>query len=115
MKRPLSRWLFIGLCLCFNTVAALGATHNVSVANFAFTPSVLNITNGDTVVWTLSGGTHTVSPRAGVTEPFCGAASSCSRVFTNNGSFAYQCNFHFSSFNMTGQVNVVAAPGVPPT
>jgi hypothetical protein len=62
----------------------------------------------------LSGGTHTVSPRAGVSEPFCGTAPACSVVFTNNGNFGYQCNFH-GGLGMTGMVSVVSGPNLLPT
>jgi len=118
VKRIISKWSSVGLILSISLAAAPAATHNVVVSAFTFTPKNLTITNGDTVRWTGGGGSHTVSPRNGATEAFCGsgAITSCNYTFTNVGTFAYQCDFHDGSpFNMIGQVTVVAAPGVPPS
>ncbi len=117
MKTVLPSWFYAACSLCLGMAAVPAATFNVGVSAFAFTPRNLTITNGDTVQWTGAGGSHTVSPRNGATEAFCGSSAifSCSYTFNNVGTFAYQCNFHPNSpFNMTGQITVVAAPGAPP-
>jgi len=116
MRLP-SKWSCTAVNLCLGLTAVSAATHNVSVTSFSFTPRVLTVTQGDTVVWSGASGSHTVSPRAGVSEPFCGggAVFSCMATFNTVGSFPYQCNFHAGfGFNMTGVVHVAAAPGMPP-
>jgi plastocyanin len=119
MNSRLSQMVFVSIsAVLLTSVVARAATVNVSIIGVSFVPKVITITNGDTIVWSGGAGVHTVSPGAGVAEPFCGgfAITSCSQTFTNTGSFSYRCNFHESSFSMTGQVIVVAAPpgGVPP-
>jgi plastocyanin len=102
--------LGVGLSVAFAALHTSGATHNVAVTAFQFTPRVLTVTNGDTVFWSGANGSHTVSPKAGVNEPFCGsgAVNSCMVTFVINGSFPYQCNFHAGfGFNMTGVVHVL--------
>ena len=80
-------------------------SHNVTVANFAFTPSSLTIEEGDTVFWTNTSGTHNVNGSM-TTFPSnpdsfgSGAASSgwtYSYVFTIAGSYDYQCDPHAGS------------------
>ncbi len=115
MRTILFRLSCIGVFVLGIAVAS-AATRTVTISGFSFSPAVITVTNGDTVMWINGGGGHTVSPKAGVPEAFCGinAISSCSHTFNTVGSFAYQCNFH-AGFSMTGVVHVAAAPGVPPT
>ena len=35
--------------------------HNITVANFAFSPNTLTVTVGDTIVWTWISGNHTAT------------------------------------------------------
>ena len=116
MRKLFSRSFCFGMAFALGMAVASAATRTVSISGFSFSPAIVTVTNGDTVMWINGGGGHTVSPKAGVTEAFCGgsAITSCSYTFNAVGSFAYQCNFHLG-FNMTGVVHVVAAPGVPPT
>ncbi|MEK7545250.1 MAG: plastocyanin/azurin family copper-binding protein [Patescibacteria group bacterium] len=82
------------------------ASLKVSIQNFAFSPSVLNVKVGDTVTWTnLDSATHTVEADGGsfksgsltiATAPF-------SFTFTTPGTFAYHCGPHPS---MTASVVV---------
>lgn len=104
--------LFIPASLGWSVHAA---THSVVVSGLSFSPKELTVANGDTVIWSGLASFHTVTPNAGVPEPFCGNAlqASCTVTFLANGSFGYHCNPH-ASFGMTGVVKVVAAPGVPP-
>jgi len=115
MRTMLFRSSCFGIIFALGIVVASAATRTVTISGFTFGPSVVTVTNGDTVMWINGGGGHTVSPKAGVSEAFCGASAitSCSYTFNSLGSFQYQCNFH-AGFNMTGVVHVVAAPGVPP-
>jgi plastocyanin len=105
--------LSLALYLSLNLSVASAATFNVSGSGTSFTPNKLTVTNGDTVIWTLAAG-HTVSPRGGSTEPFCGSGnvSSCTVTFNTGGLFLYQCNNH-AFFGMTGGVQVVTAGTAP--
>lgn len=92
---------------------ARAATTNVHFGNFYFSPTIVTIQAGDTIVWTNDGGTHTVTGTG--SDPMCGngdIAASCSHTFSTPGMYPYECIHHFS-FGMTGVVNVAAAP-VPP-
>ncbi|MDE3067510.1 MAG: hypothetical protein KGJ60_08160 [Verrucomicrobiota bacterium] len=98
--------------LCFGSpLLTSAATNYVAFGNFYFSPSVLTIQVGDTVIWTNAGGFHTVT---GLTtnEPLCGPAQgvqACTNTFHVPGIFPYQCNIHYL-YGMTGVVNVVGAP-----
>jgi hypothetical protein len=75
-------------------------TIDVDVANYAFTPASFDAAVGDTVVWTLSSGTHTTtstSVPAGATSwdyTFSGIGDSFSYVITVEGVYEYHCAFH---------------------
>ncbi len=94
-------------------VLTLGATvHNVTVSSNQFSPSSLTIAQGDTVVWTNTGGTHNVNGTqttfSGNPASFgntVGAGWTYTHVFTVNGSYNYQCDPHSSS-GMTGTITV---------
>jgi len=88
------------------------ATTNVAYGGaFTFRPAVVNIKQGDTVIWTDTGSIHNHTVTGPASDPLCGGATvtSCSWTFTNAGSFAYRCNVHQFS-GMTGLVVVAAAP-----
>lgn len=84
------------------------ATVDVTVSNFAFAPSEVQVQAGDSVRWTWASGTHSVEPDAGG-PAWCSIRSSgsCSRAFSADGLFAYHCGVHPS---MTGRVRVGAPP-----
>jgi plastocyanin len=98
----------------FISISILAQTsHNVAVANFAFTPSSLTIEEGDTVFWTNTSGTHNVNGSI-TTFPSnpdsfgSGAASSgwtYFYVFTMAGNYQYQCDPHSGS-GMTASITV---------
>ena len=89
--------------------------HPVTVANFSFSPKTVNITVGDQVVWTNTGGTHNVD---GLTTVFpnnpesfgnsVGAGWTYSHIFNTPGTYKYQCDPH-ASFGMTGEIIVSAS------
>ena len=113
----------VGLLLACASMLSLsqsvfGATHNVTLSGFAFSPSSLNIKAGDTVVFTTASGAHTTTGTG--PEAFCGSQTlssagtkSCSVTFASPGTFTFQCNFHFS-LGMKGTITVAPA-NVPPT
>jgi len=95
---------------------AVAATTNVSFGNFSFSPKTVTINVGDTVVWSNTGGSHTVTGDG--SDPFCGSGfipRSCSHTFNTAGTFPYHCIPHQFSFNMVGTVIVQAAANTPPS
>jgi plastocyanin len=82
-----------------------GVTHDVRVSDFAFTPGSLAVKVGDTVKWTVSGGSHTVDGTGGIDSQTLGVGQSYSHAFHEAGTFTYKCNFHSQ---MTGTVRVAA-------
>lgn len=95
---------------------ARGATTtDVAVSNNVFTQSDVTITQGDTVRWTRTQGTHNVHFDDGTTLP--GPPSNGwtteSRTFATPGDYAYVCDAHADQ-GMIGVVHVVAAPPTPP-
>jgi plastocyanin len=79
--------------------------HDISIANFAFSPATLPIPVGDTVLWTNNQSVqHTVTSDTG-TE-LAGNLSSGStyqHIFLTAGSFPYHCAIHTT---MHGSVTV---------
>jgi plastocyanin len=95
--------------------AVHAATIQVTVRNFEFSPAVVNIQPGDTVVWTNTGGTHNVASDDGTSfsvEPKA-APWTFSHKFNTPGSFPYHCEVHPSL--MQGVVNVAGGPPSAPT
>lgn len=91
-------------------------THDVTVANFSFTPSQLTIQVGDIVRWTNSGGFHNVV--ADDNSFTSGAASTINWVyehtFNSPGSNPYYCSVHGGpgGVGMSGVITVQAATDV---
>jgi plastocyanin len=89
--------------------ATAGATVDVFVEDFSFSPSTVTINVGDAVRWNLVGGSHTTtsgtSPTPdGMWNQTLQADSPVTVTFTEAGSFSYFCRFH-GDF-MTGTVVV---------
>ena len=94
---------------------AFAATVNVSFGNTFFNPKTVTINVGDTVVWTNTGGSHTVTGHG--SDLFCGSGfvpTSCSHTFNTAGTFPYHCIPHQLS-GMTGTVIVQAVANSPPS
>lgn len=71
--------------------------YNVSVINFAFNPSTLNINRGDTVFWTNSDSApHRVlgDNLDSLNGPVMNNAQTYSFTFTDSGTFNYHCSIH---------------------
>jgi plastocyanin len=85
--------------------APAGAQIAVSIANFAYDPTPVNVAVGDTVTWTNNDTVpHTVTAndgsfQSGTMQP----GATFSFTFTGAGTFDYHCEFHA---NMSGQVVV---------
>ncbi len=110
--------LFLLSFLSFSQLHA--TTHNVTVMNFGFSPSALNITQGDTVIWTLMSGSHNVNGTQATfpSNPasFGGFPASSSWppfefVFAIPGSYNYQCDPHSGAMQGTITVAPAAASG----
>jgi plastocyanin/regulation of enolase protein 1 (concanavalin A-like superfamily) len=101
-------------------------THEVAGEGFVWNPDALEIAAGDTVEWDFSGGFHDIC--LGAEVPGQVTAGECaegdeqlgdaadgdtggSRTFTEPGSFAYYCTYHFPS--MSGDLEVTEAQGTP--
>jgi plastocyanin len=82
-------------------------TGQVSIANFAFSPSAISVKVGTTVTWTNNDSmTHTVTSTSGPTSFDSGprtAGQTFSYTFASTGTWNYWCSFHPS---MTGTVTV---------
>ena len=81
----------------------------VSISNFAFSPTPINVHVGDTVTWKNNDATtHTVTSDTGSAVQFSsgnvGQGSTYAFMFTQAGDFAYHCSIHPS---MHGIVHVV--------
>lgn len=75
----------------------------VLIKNFAFSPAVLSIKAGDTVIWTNNDSSlHSVSG-IGFESNDMGNGQSYSYTFNSNGTFDYICKTHPS---MKGQIIV---------
>ncbi len=104
---------------------AHGATTNVAfggAGNF-FNPANVTINQGDTVIWSNLGGSHTVTGD-GANNPngdvFCGnnffaAGGKCTNTFNTPGFYRYRCIPHSFSFTsgMVGTVTVLSAVPTP--
>lgn len=104
--------LLTRLCALAISMAAVRAeTHHVNVSDNAFSPQVLVIAPGDTVVWTNTGSDHTVTAdddSFGETLEF---GATFSRTFDTVGRFPYYCQLHGNpGADMFGVIRVLV-PG----
>ncbi len=93
----------------------LAVTHAITITDFVFTPNLLFVDVGDTVIWTNDGpSNHTVTSTTGLwNSGTLTQGQTYQRAFTVAGSFSYRCNIH--TF-MTGQVIVgMGTPTPTPT
>ena len=95
---------------------ASAAVVPVTITEFAFTPTPVNVMPGDTVVWTNNGGfSHTTTsgvngvPDGMWDSGLLGHGATFSRVFSDPGTFPYFCRPHYLS--MAGSVVVAPATG----
>jgi plastocyanin len=92
---------------------ALAADHAVSIAGFAFSPSTVTVSVGDTVTWTNSdGATHTATANDGSwdTGNIAGGGGTGAVTFATAGTFPYHCRLHTQ---MPGTVVVLGAAATP--
>lgn len=110
MKRNI---IFICLMILTFSISAQATTHHVAVASFSFTPQDITVSQGDTVIWTNSSGTHNVHETSTPAVFFSGSAAPAPWTFTwvvGNATprvYHYQCDPH-ASMGMTGTVTVAS-------
>jgi plastocyanin len=107
--------IIVGMLLAgLAALSGRAAVTNVSYTFPSFTPPVITIHAGDTVLWTNGIGFHTLAGTG--SDPICGGATlPCGHTFPNVGSFTYECTVvGHAAAGMTGLVIVVAAT-LPPS
>ena len=71
--------------------------HDITIQGFAFSPSALTISAGDTVKWTnLDSASHTITSDSGseLASPSFGNGQTYSHTFNTTGTFSYHCSIH---------------------
>ena len=100
------------------SVGMWATVHNVSVGSNFFNPASLTINQGDTVVWTNTGGNHNVdgtdvtNPVSFINGPASSSAWTYQYIFTVPGTYNYVCTPHAPG--MAGSVTVNAVAQVAP-
>ena len=108
------------LCLAIFPLAAIAATHDVSVDDNRFTPNSITISVGDTVRWTnaAGGNPHDVTADDNSFSNPEGTVPSFvySRTFNSVDEIRYYCTLHGNrgGVGMSGRISVIAATLVPP-
>lgn len=78
--------IYLLLAIILTSLTATATIHNVTVANFSFTPNAMSVVVGDTIRWTINGTGHTTTS---VSVP--NGAATWNHVFGSNGeSFDYK-------------------------
>lgn len=118
------------LTLALLATGSSSAATDVEVGNFYFCGASsqggvceTSVNAGDTVTWSVNGGTHTVTecdasfstcpPSGGFSSGSLGAGGEFSHTFSTVGTVAYRCNIHPSQ--MRGTITVVAQATAAPT
>ena len=107
-------YAFLFTLISFNVNARV---QNVEAADFTFTPSSFSVMPGDTIIWVLVSGTHSIET---LTIP-AGSATFNSQIMTVpgetftfipvvQGSYTYDCGVHGSM--MSGSFTVTSAVGI---
>jgi plastocyanin len=87
--------------------ASGGAANSVSIVDFAFNPTSINVKTGTTVAWTNTGSAaHTVTADDNSFDSGnLNGGGTFSQTFTTAGTFAYHCKIHSQM-----KATVVVAP-----
>jgi plastocyanin len=116
------RGLITAATIAFGVAPAPAQAADVSISNFAFMPSSITISQGDSVTWTWAGPdtNHSVTSKSGQADSFDSdpgktpssldhpPGDTFAHTFNTPGTFNYICKVH--SF-MTGKVVVNGPPG----
>ena len=118
IRKTTIRLSVIFLGLLFFSSSSFCTTHTVEVANFSFSPSMINAMVGDTITWNWVSGTHTTTCNGtsgtslppGATpwdEPINNVSTTYSYVIEIDGEYDFVCLFHPS---MTGMIMAIPLP-----
>ena len=92
------------------TARVAAASYHVQMANYAFAPASMTVSEGDTITWTNEDAApHTVTTTSGpqaLNSPYLSKGQSWSFTFTVPGTYSYYCTVHP---DMRAQV-IVRAP-----
>jgi plastocyanin len=109
--------LFSILFTVFTSLGLFATVHTVSNSGTTFSPSTLNITQGDTVNWSIAGSHNVIevgmatwtandsTSNGGFSLPLGGGQ----HIFTSTGTFYYVCGPHAAG-GMKATITVAAAP-----
>lgn len=108
--------VFLLLVIQINSRLQSQTLHEVDFSGLSFAPQSLSISVGDIVRWTNTGGTHNFNGTIATfpTNPLslrndlAPAGWVYTYVFTGQGTYNYQCDFHVNS-GMTGSITVNGA------
>ncbi len=77
-------------------VTSTASQNNVSIQNYAFSPSTLTIQKGANVTWTNYDSVqhHVVSDSSAFSSPLLNKGDTYTHQFNNTGSFSYICSIH---------------------
>lgn len=107
---------FALLSLTVSAPSLRAANVGVTVGSNFFAPQSVRINLGDTVVWTWSSGTHSVTSDTGAWDSGVKSTpANFSHQFNNAGDFPYYCSVHSSAGGsaQNGVVHVQATDSVP--
>lgn len=92
------------------------ATVNIMISNFVYSPAVVTVTKGTTLVWKNEDvAPHTVTASSGgdFDSGFMGQGATYSLTLTQTGSINYFCAYHFDMISKIVVVNDSATPSTP--
>ena len=106
--------LWLGAAASANAMPA-GATVDVTIQNFAFSPSTITVEKGDTIRWTnLDSAPHgAVTVQPGFVTTILGQGQTTTTTFDRPGTYDYICNVHGASMKGTVVVRGAPAPETP--
>ena len=112
--------LLSALMLTLTSVAQAQTTVDVHLVNFAFNPSPVNITQGDTIHWIWDTNFHSTTSVAGQSEQWDSdihnSGFTFDHTFTQVGTFNYYCKIHGqdngdgTASGMAGTITVSPVP-----
>lgn len=105
-------FLFSAFFLSISVGLSFGTTHTITFAGASFTPNTMNVSTGDTIVWSGAWAFHaiqstTIPSGANAWGPTDGNTTSLSYVVSVAGTYNYQCNIHYL-MGMTGSFTATA-------
>ena len=105
--------VFFAIAISSFALPAFATKHTIHFGGTSFTPNTLNVTVGDTIVWSGAFGFHeiqstSVPSGAATWGPTLSTQTSLIYVVIVPGTYAYQCNIHVS-MGMTGTFTAATA------